>query len=165
MCSRPLTCCPQAEFCLKWADSVLKESGSARLLQSATLTSSSWRSFDALSSEASQSGVSPPARLQMHELVDMGRLARASQAEKEAAKRGPKSKSNTLTVQKGKCAYDRCPANVLGYSGPLAARSSFRCNACLGGTGSYYHLPCFFECHSCAGSSNPSPVQAHTPGS
>ena len=106
-----------------------------------------------------------PARLAMHQLVDMSLLARASHAEQEATKRGRKTKHSRLSIPKAKCAYAECPANVAGYSGPLVARPTTRCISCREGRGSYYHLPCFFECHSCCGSSHSYTCGSPDPGS
>ena len=157
--------CAQVQFGLQWADKVLKEIGSMRKRRCLTLSSGSWRNLSSLSN----SMVSPatPARLAVHELVDLNLVLRASRQEEELRKRGPKSKTRRY-VCRGKCAYAECPANVEGYGGLLAARSCLHCNACREGLGAYYHLPCFFQCHSCGSSSNPRPVAdvaAQTPGS
>ena len=147
--------CAQVQFGLQWADKVLKEIGSMRKRRCLILSSGSWRNLSSLSNSV----VSPatPARLAVHELVDLALVLRASRVEEELRKRGPKSQTRRY-VSRGKCAYAECPANVEGYGGLLAARPGLHCNACREGLGAYYHLPCFFQCHSCGSSSNPRPV-------
>ena len=116
-----------------------------RKRQHTSVSSIMWRNLGSLSSSASHP--SPP-HMAVHELVDMSLLARASLAEREARKRGPKSRTNRVSIGKGKCSYVSCPAGVAGYSGPLVSRPTTRCIGCKGGKGAYYHLPCFFEVHS-----------------
>ena len=135
-----------------------------RQRRSGHLSVNTWRSLASLRASSSASPATP-ARLAAHELVDMSLVARAEHAEQEASKRGRKTKSKWVSIPKGRCAFAECPTLAEDYSGPLPVRPTTRCNACREGKGAYFHLPCFFECHSCGGSSNPRHVAADTPGS
>ena len=74
-----------------------------------------------------------------HELVDMGDVTRAMGFRTKQAHEGPKKRKG---IPHGKCHYVNCPTP--------AKSSQKRCQSCKGGTGAYYHLPCFFATHKCS---------------
>ena len=157
---------PQVQFCLDWADNVLRTTCSMRRRRNQALGSVVWRNLSSLSSSASISPAATPAAARLvHELVDMSMVARAEKAREEQTKRGRKTKSNQLSISKGKCAHEGCPTHVEGYAGPLPARTTTRCVGCKDGKGAFMHLPCFFDSHSCVSGSKSSSLNPTTPGS
>eukprot|EP00966_Prymnesium_polylepis_P028973 671753-Prymnesium_polylepis.1 len=70
----------------------------------------------------------------------MGDVALQEKAQTRGA-RGPTSKAR-VSRKCGQCAYTGCKI-------AKPKRPQLRCGACGGGSGRYYHLPCFFATHRC----------------
>lgn len=87
------------------------------------------------------------ANMKEHELVDMSFVARELNLQKR--QRGPRRKTSSLPIHKGVCGFQDCPVLSRNYVGALVQRPTTYCQSCLGGKGSYYHLPCFFKVHRC----------------
>lgn len=134
----------QVKFCQTWAERVLVSNSPIRARRPAALCITQLGATNA--AEFCSPANARVARLTEHELVNMSVVQR----ELEMKKKGPSRSADRLGIQRGVCAYAECPRNVeRNYKGTLPARSTYRCQSCNNGNGSYYHLPCFFAVHRC----------------
>ena len=60
---------------------------------------------------------------------------------KKRAKKAPKGPKARKSIPNGPCHYAGCQEDT--------KTSQLRCNACKGGKGAFYHLPCFHASHRC----------------
>ena len=82
-----------------------------------------------------------------HALVDMGAVASEIRKAKAKAQKLPLTRIKRVARCNGKCAKDGCKKQP--------KRTPYRCGACRGGCGAYWHLQCFFEAHPPVGPPRP----------
>ena len=147
----------QVHFCLGWCSERIKTLESYRQRVSVA-TQMEWAPLTPGTPGPSTSASPGVAQLLRHELVDTGKRARealpyaatALERKQAGGLRGqcnldlgcpPFKKDGAKAVSRP----DLCGRRALGWEDS----PQLWCAACDDGRGAYFHLPCFFQCHTC----------------